>query len=170
MKLGIFAFLMLVSAASNAALAGFEGLDWKMSEQQVRMQYPNFEEWDESEISLFNGKQVMMHRYGLRSHIVAGCKFAVRLEFSDNKLFQVVLFQDIADETDCSEMVKRQLFEKYGTNTIKESNGEETLMWSQGKTTVVLVSYRLSENKRHIEIIYTDDEALRKFFKPKNDL
>lgn len=135
MRSGIFALFMLASAKANAAVAGFEGLDWGMTHQQVQTQYPNFEEWDEPDFDIFSGKQVVKHRYGLRSHIAAGCNFELKLEFSDNKLVQALLDQNLADSTDCRAIVRKQLYDKYGSKHLLSNAADfNILTWNQGKT------------------------------------
>lgn len=172
MKFVIFISLAFASTVANAAIAGFDGLNWGMPRQEIQAHYPNFEEWDESDIEFFTGKQVMERRYGLRSHVAAGCNFSFKLDFIDNKLSRALLAQNFSDDTDCRPIVQKTLQEKYGSRPeVENSSNVETFTWKQDRTTVVFRTYYLSNDKWHVEVIYTDEKGLRNLLKlKKNDL
>lgn len=152
---------LFVSPAVLADIAGFDSLRWGMTLQETQHVYPNFEEWDYSDIDPFTVKRVVRHTYGLRSHIVAGCVFALELGFIDNKLYQVVLDQHLDNDMDCQVDIKRMLLEKYGHYIVSGSQGEDILSWSSALMSIVLRIEQLSSGKQHLVVVYTNDKAVK---------
>ena len=153
MKHMAVAAVWVFTAASAYAqgIGGFDGLRWKMTRQEVQAEYPNFETWPG-----FDDNLNAVINYGLRDHTTAFCPFQVKLDFIDNRLFQVAMEQIPSDHTECRKSVSDELMKTYGKPT---TSGPFGMQWKSGPTTVVYREDKLA-SEVHVAVIYTDDAAL----------
>lgn len=159
--------LLATSGIANAVVAGFDTLRWDMSRQEVQRLQPNFEEWDEEGTDLFSRKPVTNQMYGLKTYLIGGCKFALKLEFVENRLSRVVLNQHHTDETKCRPMLLADLALRYGDRP-KYGNTPygETFRWDTGSETIVLRVDQLSDQRESAAVIYTSKVAISRLLQP----
>lgn len=156
--------LSLVSCwCSAAGLAGFDKLRWNMTRQEVQAKYPNFEEWNEKANSIFIGDYIE-HQFGLKSYFVAGCEFALTLNFVENKLSQISLSESFEHRADCAEDIERMLRTAYGKDKKRKPEANDSirfLEWEVGETAIVFSDWSKGMETPHVEVTYSNMPLLR---------
>jgi hypothetical protein len=161
----LFAFLMALHSAAEAQVAGLEGVPWGSTSQEVAKKYPNFEEWEALEFDLVTMDWKQSKKYGLRSYAIAGCKWALALEFAENKLLQVILDQKEIDRGSCRTSALTELLSRYGDKPeVSIHEGNEKYQWVKEDTTIVMRAEKGRNGAESIlKVVYTNSVGVKEF-------
>lgn len=108
----------------------------------------------------------MRQRYGLKSYVAAGCRFALRLEFVENRLVQVRLHQHFTDATKCRRALLAELTKRYGDRPVVKVDGSlEQSKWNTRDEEIVLLVWQLSDSD-HSEVVYSSHAGFARLRKP----
>ena len=168
----IFAIPANAAPTAQTGIGIWDHLYWGITHQRTAAAYPNFETWTQSDLRPFDARVfVDREHYGIKSHFADGCFFMVSLEFTENRLDQLIMDQDLSGKfVDCHAQVMADLASKYGSRPKVTDNGSMvSYEWDTTKSTIVLTETNLQNGNFSVAVIYTDRAWIEKLTKPSRN-
>lgn len=179
-KIFIVLFLIIAADLTGACadeIAGFDGLYWRMTKEQVEKTYPNFQEWSEEAFATDpltlqeTNKKTLIRRYGLKEYYILGCRTVFYLDFIENELESLSFRHIVSENDDCADRFKEGLNSKYvlSTNPSNKNFSDkfptvETIEWKKNNTKVNLtISLNRYSSGGDIFLHYSNIGALEKW-------